>query len=78
MRQSPDSFGRTVGNLTAPAPMRVTLLLSARSKRLSREVAQRDEWLLQREVRIASLEAATSELEATLREREASVRSHHD
>lgn len=46
------------------------MLLSARSKRLSREVTQRDEWLLQREARIASLEATISELEATLRERE--------
>ena len=46
------------------------MLLSARSKRLSREVTQRDEWLLQREARIASLEATVSELEATLRERE--------
>jgi len=50
------------------------LLLSARAKRLSREVARRDEWLLQREDRIASLEAAISEMEATLREREASIR----
>jgi len=52
------------------------LLLSARSKRRSREVTQRDEWLLQREARNASLEATIPELEATLREREASERGH--
>lgn len=50
------------------------MLLSARTKRLSLEVAQRDAWLLQREARIASLEATISELEAMRREREASVR----
>jgi predicted O-methyltransferase YrrM len=50
------------------------LLLSVRTKKLSREIAQRDEWLLQREARIASLEPAISELEKMLREWEASVR----
>jgi hypothetical protein len=50
------------------------LLLSVRTEKLSREIAQRDEWLLQREARIASLEATISELEKMLREREASVR----
>jgi predicted O-methyltransferase YrrM len=52
----------------------VTLQFSVRTKRLSREISQRDEWLLQREARIASLEATISELEKMLREREASVR----
>jgi uncharacterized protein (DUF3084 family) len=50
------------------------LLLSVRTKKPSREIAQRDEWLLQREARIASLESTISELEKMLREREASVR----
>ena len=50
------------------------MLLSVRTKKLSREIAQRDEWLLQREARIASLESTISELEKMLREREASVR----
>ena len=52
----------------------MTLLLSVRTKKLSREIAQRDEWLLQREARIASLEATISELEKMLQEREAAVR----
>ena len=47
-------------------------MLSKRTKKLARDIAQRDEWLLQREARIVSLEATISELEATLREREAS------
>ena len=50
------------------------MLLSKRTKRHSRELAQRDEWLLQREARIASLEATISELETMLRDREAAVR----
>jgi uncharacterized protein (DUF3084 family) len=49
-------------------------LLSVRTKKPSREIAQRDECLLQREARIASLEATISELEKMLQEREASVR----
>jgi Methyltransferase domain len=52
----------------------VTLQFSVRTKRLSREISQRDEWLLQREARIASLEATVSELEEMLRERETLVR----
>ena len=52
------------------------MLLSKRTKRLDRDITQRDEWLLQREGRIASLEATISELETMLREREAAVRQH--
>jgi predicted O-methyltransferase YrrM len=44
------------------------------TERLSREIAQRDEWLLQREARITSLEATVSKLETMLREREQLVR----
>jgi len=54
--------------------MEASLLLSKRTKRLARDIAQRDDWLLQRETRIESLEATVSELETMLREREASVR----
>ena len=50
------------------------MLLSKRTKRLARDIAQRDGWLLQREARIASLEGTVSELETMLRERETSVR----
>jgi hypothetical protein len=50
------------------------VLLSKRTKRLARDIAQRDEWLPQREARIAFLEVTISELETMLREREASVR----
>ena len=50
------------------------MLLSKRTKKLARDIAQRDEWLLQREARIVSLEATISELETMLREREQLVR----
>ena len=60
----------------AIAKKRGLLLLSTRTKRLSQELAQRDERLLQRERRIASLEATISELKTMLREREAAVGQH--
>ena len=50
------------------------MLLSKRTKKLARDIVQRDEWLLQREARIVSLEATISELETMLREREQLVR----
>lgn len=45
-----------------------------RIRKLSRMVAERDDWLLRREMRIASLEATISNLENVLRDRETAVR----
>jgi hypothetical protein len=50
------------------------MLKWGQTKRLSRMVAERDGWLLQREARIASLETTITELEGTLRGREATIR----
>jgi Methyltransferase domain len=50
------------------------MLKWGQTKRLSRMVAVRDAWLLQREARIQSLETTISDLEGALRQREAAIR----